>query len=81
MVRVQNMERNEGSGPRRAMGLIPSERAPKTMVTHVEIELFHGFHVEISWVKGGLLVEDGVLGNLAPPGDLEESASHHIMKT
>ena len=23
------------------------------------------------------LVEDGVLGNLAPPGDLEESASHH----
>ena len=24
------------------------------------------------------LVEDGVLGNLAPPGDLEESASHHV---
>ena len=24
------------------------------------------------------LVEDGVLGNLAPPGDLEESASHHM---
>ena len=23
------------------------------------------------------LVEDGVLGNLAPPGDLEESASHY----
>ena len=23
------------------------------------------------------IVEDGVLGNLAPPGDLEESASHH----
>ena len=23
------------------------------------------------------LVEDGVLGNLAPPGDLEESASYH----
>ena len=22
-------------------------------------------------------VEDGALGNLAPPGDLEESASHH----
>ena len=25
------------------------------------------------------IVEDGVLGNLAPPGDLEESASHHFM--
>ena len=24
------------------------------------------------------IVEDGVLGNLAPPGDLEESASHHL---
>ena len=24
------------------------------------------------------LVEDGVLGILAPPGDLEESASHHL---
>ena len=24
------------------------------------------------------LVEDGVLGNLAPPGDLEESASHNF---
>ena len=23
-------------------------------------------------------MEDGVLGNLAPPGDLEESASHHF---
>ena len=23
------------------------------------------------------IVEDGVLGILAPPGDLEESASHH----
>ena len=23
------------------------------------------------------LVEDGILGNLAAPGDLEESASHH----
>ena len=23
-------------------------------------------------------MEDGVLGNLAPPGDLEESASHHV---
>ena len=22
-------------------------------------------------------MEDGILGNLAPPGDLEESASHH----
>ena len=22
--------------------------------------------------------EDGVLGNLGPPGDLEESASHHL---
>ena len=25
------------------------------------------------------LVEDGVLGNLAPPGDLEESASHNFL--
>ena len=23
-------------------------------------------------------LEDGLLGNLAPPGDLEESASHHF---
>ena len=27
------------------------------------------------------VVEDGVLGNLAPPGDLEESASHHMATT
>ena len=46
---------------------------------YVEFVLFHGFHVEISWVKGGPghHSEDGVLGNLVPPGDLEESASHH----
>ena len=25
------------------------------------------------------MVEDGVLGNLAPPADREESASHHFM--
>ena len=24
-------------------------------------------------------LEDGVLSNLAPPGDLEESASHHFL--
>ena len=34
---------------------------------------YHG-----SKVVPALLVEDGVLGNLAPPGDLEESASHHV---
>ena len=26
------------------------------------------------------LVEDEVLGNLAPPGDLEENASHHFLQ-
>ena len=31
----------------------------------------------VSKVVPERLVEDGVLGNLAPPGDLEESASHH----
>ena len=34
---------------------------------------YHGSKGVPEWI-----VEDGVLGNLAPPGDLEESASHHI---
>ena len=56
-----------------------SEIAPKNMVIHIEFVLFHGFHVGMSWIKGGPgpHMEDGVLGNLAPPGDLEESTSHH----
>ena len=47
------MDYPKGSGPRRATGLIPSERAPKTMWVNVEFNLFHGFHVKISWGKGG----------------------------
>ena len=34
---------------------------------------YHGSKGVPEWI-----VEDGVLGNLAPPGDLEESASHHV---
>ena len=46
------MDYPKGSGPRRETGLIPSERAPETMLSHVEFVLFHGFHVEIAWIKG-----------------------------
>ena len=38
---------SKGSGHRPAAGLIPSERAPKTMVIHVEFLLFHVFHGDI----------------------------------
>ena len=41
---------------------IPSERAPKTMGIHVEFVLFHGFHVEISWIKGGPWTDSGGWG-------------------
>ena len=50
---VKVCRRPKGSGPRLATGLIPSERAPKTMGTAIEFVLFHGFHGEISWIKGG----------------------------
>ena len=80
MVMVQKGRCPKGSGPCAATVLIPSERSPKTVGTAVEFVLFHGFHVEMSWVKKApaYIVEDGVLGNLASPGDLEESASHHV---
>ena len=52
----------KGSGPRPATALIPSERASKTMIVHVEFVLFHGFHVEISGIKGGPGTESGGWG-------------------
>ena len=53
MVRIQVVKCFKGSGPRRATGLIPSERSHKTMGRHVEFVLFHWFHVELSCGKGG----------------------------
>ena len=52
----------KGSGHRAATPLIPSERAPKTMGGNVENHLIHGFHVEISGVKGGPGKESGGWG-------------------
>ena len=48
--------------------------------SHIENSSFDELEPEISWIKGvrAHRVEDGALGNLAPPGDLEESASHHF---
>ena len=40
-VRCSPVDYYKGSGPRRATGLIPSERAHKTMGRHVEFVLFH----------------------------------------
>ena len=42
---------------------------------------FDGLEPEISLVKGGPGPQTGGIGmgNLAPPGDREESASHHII--
>ena len=51
-VQVPNLKCSKGSGPRRATGLIPSERAPKTIGIDVEFILFHVFEPEISWDKG-----------------------------
>ena len=50
---VQVVRYSKGSRWIPDLGLIPSERAPTTMAPAVEFVLFHGFHVEISWVKGG----------------------------
>ena len=51
-VRGRSREKLKGSGPRPATALIPSERSSKTMVIHVEFDLIHGFHVEISGIEG-----------------------------
>ena len=53
----------------------------KNYVIHIEFVLFHGFHGEISWVKRGPGHQTGGWGpdHMAPPLDLEESASHHLL--
>ena len=78
-VRGRPRHYSKGSGPRPATALIASERSSKTMGTNVEFVLFHGVHVEISVIKRSQVskVDDGVWGNLASPGDPEESASHN----
>ena len=43
-------------------GLIPSERAPKTIGIDDEFEIIHGFHVEISWIKGDPGMDSGGWG-------------------
>ena len=57
-------------------------KSAKNYKMNVEFNLFHGFHVDISWVKGGpdSGLDDGSPGILVPPWDLEESASHNIAR-
>ena len=49
------------------------------MGINIEFVLFYGFHVEISWDKGGPGPQSGgwVPDHMGTPLDLEESASHH----
>ena len=69
-----------GSRRNHEMGPIPSERALKTMGIETQNNSFDELEPEISLVKGGPgpSAGDGAMGNLAPPGDREESASHHF---
>ena len=45
------------------MVLIPSERAPKTMIPDVEFVSFDGLEPEISLVKGGPAIPAGGRGH------------------
>ena len=60
--------------------LVTGRRVRRTMImTNVEFSSFGELEPEISLVKGVTGTPSGGTpqGNLAPPGDLEESASHH----
>ena len=69
-----------GSRLRGAEAGTTSERKSETMIPHVEFVSFGERHEKL-WDPKGVRecqVEDLLRGNLAPPGDPEENASHHI---
>ena len=70
----------KGSRQDTDMGLIPSERASKIIIIHLRDHSFDELGPDISWVKVGPGTQTGGwgLGQSGSPGDLEESASHHI---
>ena len=69
----------KGSRQDTETGLRPSERASKIIRIDLRDHSFDGLGPEISWVNGCPGMDSGGWGALAPPGDLEESASHHAL--